>query len=216
LIGQGGYADVFRGKDSNTGQIVAIKRFKNSYSDVRIQFENEISVLTRCKHSNLVSMIGYSNDGSQFCLVYEFMSNGSLQDHLSSQKDSNNSLDMHRRLSILKDVAKGIDYLHKNNFIHRDIKSANILLNEQFEAKLGDYGITKLLSENCTHAFTSMIVGTTVYMAPEYILDGKVSAKTDVYSYGVVLLELLTGLPAYDQRRDEHSLVIETIDTWTV
>lgn len=214
LLGQGGYADVFKGFNAETGRLVAVKRIKGeAISGARHspqqQFQNEINVLSSCEHDNVVKLLGYSTDGPFRCIVYEFMSNGSLEDRLACR--SKKPLSVAERLTISRDAARGLAYLHSEKWkVHMDVKSANILLDEALTAKVSDYGITRARPSNSDKTWTStnVIIGTTVYMAPEYLTSGRVSDKIDAYSYGLVLLELLTGLPAYDDHRDEHSLVV--------
>lgn len=217
LLGQGGYADVFKGFDAETRRLVAVKRIKReaisgaSHSPQQ-QFQNEINVLSSCDHDNVVKLLGYSTDGPFRCIVYEFMSNGSLEDRLACRQ-SKKPLAVTDRLQIARDAARGLAYLHSEKWkIHMDVKSANILLNESLTAKVSDYGITRAdpasNAADKTWTLTNVIIGTTVYMAPEYLTSGRVSDKLDAYSYGVVLLELLTGLVAHDSQREDPSLVV--------
>jgi len=220
LVGCGGSADVFRGK--HAGQFIAVKRLKLSSNftntltnHARSQFDNEVKILTTLKaHRNLLLFYGLCLDGPMLCLVYEYMSAGSLLDRLQSQPGCT-ALTPAQRLKISQDTATAITYLHSNNLIHRDVKSANILLSdgEEIIAKLGDYGITRQGPSNGLNTMTENIIGTTVYMPLEYICDHQISFLIDSYSFGVVLLELLTGLPPYDSCREEMNLVLHIEET---
>ncbi|CAI6366278.1 unnamed protein product [Macrosiphum euphorbiae] len=196
LIGAGGFGKVFKAKLSN--QIVAIKRMEKIFEEKDFkQYLNEIYIVLQFKHDNLLPLLAISYD-EQPCGVYEFMENGSLLDCIACKYRSS-ILDWKLRIKIGTDVASGLVYLHtafETPFIHRDIKTANILLDNKFIAKIGDFGLTRLGD----HTLTSVAVGTSAYMSPE-AFRGDISMKVDVFSFGVVLLELLTGLAPYDEYR---------------
>ena len=206
VIGTGGFGEVFLGIFPN-GYKVAVKRLKDAEEKER-QFETELDSLTKYRHENIVSLFGYSIDGPAKCLVYEYLCNGSLEDRLM-RKNNTPPLSVPLRLSILKGTAKGIYFLNKQGIVHRDIKSPNVLLDENFVPKVGDFatvrggapggsGVTSAMS-------TSIVIGTSAYLAPE-ALNFDVSTKLDSYSYGIIILEVLTGLPPLDQNREEKDL----------
>ncbi|XP_059296753.1 probable LRR receptor-like serine/threonine-protein kinase At1g06840 isoform X2 [Lycium ferocissimum] len=196
-IGQGGYGKVYKGMLSE-GTIVAIKRAKQGSLQGEKEFYTEIEFLSRLHHRNLVSLLGYCNEGSEQMLVYEFMPNGSLHDLLSARYGE--PLGLGARLYIALGAARGILYLHTEAdppIIHRDIKANNILLDSKFTAKVSDFGISRLAplpDAETSGGVTTVVKGTPGYLDPEYVLNHKLTEKSDVYSLGVVFLELLTGM----------------------
>ncbi|XP_055047609.2 interleukin-1 receptor-associated kinase 4 [Misgurnus anguillicaudatus] len=207
-LGAGGFGVVFRGLMGN--KHVAIKKLNpmddSSPEDLKIQFNQEIQTLRSLKHENLVEMVGYSSEGQNLCLVYAYMPNGSLLDRLACL-DGSSSLSWQTRCSVAIGTARGLEYLHCNNHIHRDVKSGNILLDECFVPKISDFGLTRASgSWSCSTVMTGRIVGTTAYMAPE-ALRGEITPKSDIFSFGVVLLEILSGLPPVDESRDPKLLM---------
>lgn len=205
-LGEGGFGIVYRGI-LKSGQSVAIKRFKGAVDD---QFMAELKVLVVYRHPNLLPLLGYSCDGPSACLIYAYMKNGCLYDRLMC-KDNSQSLPWERRLYIALGTARGISYLHtamKEPLVHRDIKSANILLDEQMNPRVGDFGLVRIGSsgERTTVVVTNTMKGTSCYMAPE-AMRGDVSIKLDTFSFGIVLLELLTGLLPIDNAREERDLL---------
>ncbi|XP_071687785.1 uncharacterized protein [Rutidosis leptorrhynchoides] len=185
-------------------QNVAIKRILNDENGHGRQgFLLELEMLRRCNHPNIVSLIGYCDEERELILVYEFITNGSLDDHLGSIKKET-YLNWVHRIKICLDIAHGLDYLHANmsdkeRIIHRDIKSANILLGKNWDAKIGDFGLSKFFRVNQLRStiVTDKIVGTEVYLDPEYSKTGKLKKESDIYSFGVVLFEMFTGTLAY-------------------
>ncbi|XP_077790793.1 interleukin-1 receptor-associated kinase 4 isoform X5 [Podarcis muralis] len=176
-----------------------------SIEDLKKQFEQEISIMAECQHENLVELLGFSNDSDQPCLVYDYMPNGSLLDRLACL-DNTAPIPWETRCKIAYGASNGICFLHENNHIHRDVKSANILLTENFVAKLSDFGLARA-SVRLTHTIlTDRIVGTAAYMAPE-ALRGEITPKSDIFSFGVVLLEIITGLTPVDENRDPQLLL---------
>ncbi|KAF3446902.1 hypothetical protein FNV43_RR12082 [Rhamnella rubrinervis] len=211
LIGEGGFGRVYKGR-LETGQVVAIKQLNHDGLQGFQEFVVEVLMLSLLHHSNLVTLIGYCTDGDQRLLVYEYMPMGSLEDHLFDVEDDKEPLDWDTRIKIAVGAARGIEYLHcKANppVIYRDLKSANILLDNEFNPKLSDFGLAKLgpVGDN-THVSTR-VMGTYGYCAPEYAMSGKLTLKSDIYSFGVVLLELITGRKAIDmtKRPGEQNLV---------
>ena len=204
------------------GTKVAVKRLDQSEAmavaagtTTHQQFETEIQSLGKCVHVRLVPLMGYALEpGYPPCIVYAFMAGGSLADRLERRATE---FLFAERLLVALEVGEGLGYLHcEANIIHRDIKTANILLDEHGAAKIGDFGLARHNplskdSKNPTHTKTHHINGTNGYMSNEYLRDGTVSEKMDVYAYGVCLLELWTRLPAYDSTRNQ-SLVARVED----
>lgn len=206
-MGEGGFGVVYKGHMKDTA--VAVKKLgamvEISTEELKEQFDQEIKVMAKCQHENLVELLGFSSDSDNLCLVYAYMPNGSLLDRLSCL-DGTPPLSWHMRCKIAQGAANGISYLHENHHIHRDIKSANILLDKDFTAKISDFGLARASAKFAQTVMTSRIVGTTAYMAPE-ALRGEITPKSDIYSFGVVLLELITGLAAVDENREPQLLL---------
>ncbi|XP_015667939.1 interleukin-1 receptor-associated kinase 3 isoform X1 [Protobothrops mucrosquamatus] len=206
-IGEGGFGVVYKG--CINGQTVAVKKLTAladvSIKDLKKQFEQEIKIMARCQHENLVELLGFSNDFDQPCLVYDYMPKGSLLDRLACL-DNTSPIPWETRCNIAYGTSNGISFLHENNHIHRDVKSANILLTETFVPKLSDFGLART-SVRFTHTIlTDRIVGTAAYMAPE-ALRGEITPKSDIFSFGVVLLEIITGLSPMDENQDPQLLL---------
>ncbi|KAH9322757.1 hypothetical protein KI387_017396 [Taxus chinensis] len=205
VIGNGGFGSVYRSVLPD-GRIVAIKQLDRGGKQGEHEFRVEVDLLS-CLHSRyLLELIGYCADQDHRLLVYEYMSNGNLQEHLYSDGSQGNPplLDWGTRLRIALDAAKGLEYLHERvtpPVIHRDFKASNILLDERFKAKVSDFGLAKLGSDKLNGEISTRVLGTTGYVAPEYALTGHLTTKSDVYSFGVVLLELLTGRVPVDMKR---------------
>ncbi|XP_047962605.1 serine/threonine-protein kinase PCRK1-like [Salvia hispanica] len=210
-LGEGGFGCVFKGviKSSNDPAEridVAVKQLGRRGLQGHKEWVTEVNVLGVVEHPNLVKLIGYCAEdderGIQRLLVYEYMPNGSVEDHLSIRSLTPLSWDM--RLRVALDAARGLAYLHEEmdfQIIFRDFKSSNILLDEQWNAKLSDFGLARLgPSEGLTHVSTA-VVGTMGYAAPEYIQTGRLTSKSDVWSYGVFLYELITGRRPLDRQR---------------
>ncbi|KAH7436715.1 hypothetical protein KP509_05G032400 [Ceratopteris richardii] len=209
LLGEGGFGCVYKGILPD-GQLVAVKQLKSGASQGEKEFQAEVEIISRVHHRHLVSLVGYCITNSQRLLVYDFVPNDTLEAHLHKRK-GRPPLDWPTRLKIASGAARGLAYLHEDchpRIIHRDIKSANILLDNNFEAQVADFGLAKLTSDANTHV-TTRVMGTFGYLAPEYASSGKLTEKSDVYSFGVVLLELLTGRKSVDvsQPPGEESLV---------
>ncbi|CAM8887993.1 unnamed protein product [Rhodiola kirilowii] len=206
VIGHGGFGLVYRGV-LNDGRKVAVKLMDQAGKQGEEEFKVEVDLLSRIRSPYLLSLIGYCSDRNHKLLVYEFMANGGLQEHLYPISGSNavySKLDWDTRLRIALDAAKGLEYLHEQlspPVIHRDFKSSNILLDKNFSAKVSDFGLAKLGSEKAGGHVSTRVLGTQGYVAPEYALTGHLTTKSDIYSYGVVLLELLTGRVPVDMKR---------------
>ncbi|OMO74278.1 hypothetical protein CCACVL1_16856 [Corchorus capsularis] len=207
VLGQGGFGFVHKGILPNSKEI-AVKSLKSGSGQGAREFQAEVEIISRVHHRHLVSLVGYCIEGDQKMLVYEFVPNKTLEFHLHSKQYV--AMDWPTRLKIALGAAKGLAYLHEDcspRIIHRDIKSANILLDFNFEAQVADFGLAKLTQDNNTHVSTR-VMGTFGYLAPEYASSGKLTEKSDVYSFGVVLLELITGRRPLDLNSDmDESLV---------
>ncbi|KAJ0628685.1 putative protein kinase RLK-Pelle-LRR-I-1 family [Helianthus annuus] len=186
---------------------VAIKRINNIEDEMSQQgFQAEIEMLTSCKHSNIITLLGFCDEGRALILIYEYASNGSLNYYLQKTRDNEND-SWAQRVKICLYIAKGLRYLHttegdRDVIVHRDIKSANILLDENFKAKIGDFGLSIFpsVSEQRPTRFSSITLGTPGYMDPQYKKDAKLKKESDVYSFGVVMFEMLCGTVAYDRK----------------
>ncbi|KAK6941517.1 Serine-threonine/tyrosine-protein kinase, catalytic domain [Dillenia turbinata] len=208
LLGQGGFGYVHRGVLPN-GKEVAVKQLKAGSGQGEREFQAEVEIISRVHHKHLVSLVGYCIAGSQRLLVYEFVPNNTLEFHLHGE--GRPTMEWSIRLKIALGSAKGLAYLHEDchpKIIHRDIKASNILLDFKFEAKVADFGLAKFSSDVNSHVSTR-VMGTFGYLAPEYASSGKLTDKSDVFSFGVMLLELITGSRPVDssQMFMEDSLV---------
>ncbi|XP_060217577.1 serine/threonine-protein kinase PBS1 isoform X1 [Lycium barbarum] len=202
ILGEGGFGRVFKGV-LNDGTAVAIKRLTNGGQQGDKEFLVEVEMLSRLHHRNLVKLVGYysSRESSQNLLCYELVSNGSLEAWLHGPLGLNCPLDWDTRMKIALDAARGLAYLHEDSqpcVIHRDFKASNILLENNFHAKVADFGLAKQAPEGQANYLSTRVMGTFGYVAPEYAMTGHLLVKSDVYSYGVVLLELLTGKKPVD------------------
>ncbi|GJV49191.1 mitogen-activated protein kinase, conserved site-containing protein, partial [Tanacetum coccineum] len=208
LIGQGGFGKVYKGRIRNgTKPIVAIKRLDSSSAQGAPEFWAEVEMLSMLRHCNLVSLIGYCNENKEMILVYEYMSNGTLEDHLHKLRTP---LSWFQRLKICIGAARALHYLHtgtgtEQGVIHRDVKSSNILLDQKWAAKISDFGLSKISHVNKPLTYVSTLVkGTFGYFDPEYFATGRLTRKSDVFSFGVILLEVLCRRRAVDCSFDDE------------
>ncbi|KAJ0264894.1 Cysteine-rich receptor-like protein kinase 40 [Hirschfeldia incana] len=193
-LGQGGFGTVYKGTLPN-GQEIAVKRLTKDSGQGDMEFKNEVSLLTRLQHKNLVKLLGFCDEGDEEVLVYEFVPNSSL-DHFIFDEEKRSFLTWEVRCKIIEGIARGLLYLHEDSqlkIIHRDLKASNILLDAEMNPKVADFGTARLFNTDETRAETRRIAGTRGYMAPEYVNHGQISAKSDVYSLGVMLLEMISG-----------------------
>ncbi|XP_047313798.1 receptor protein kinase TMK1-like [Impatiens glandulifera] len=214
ILGQGGFGTVYKG-ELHDGTKIAVKRMESGVITGKglSEFKSEIAVLTKVRHRNLVALLGYCLDGNEKLLVYEYMPQGTLSRHLFSWAvEGIKPLEWTRRLTIALDVARGVEYLHNlahQSFIHRDLKPSNILLGDDMRAKVGDFGLVRLAPEG-KGSIETRIAGTFGYLAPEYAVTGRVTTKVDVFSFGVILMELITGRKALDESQPEESMHLVT------
>ncbi|KAL3356342.1 hypothetical protein AABB24_017161 [Solanum stoloniferum] len=203
ILGRGGFGKVYKGRLAD-GSLVAVKRLKEERTQGgELQFQTEVEMISMAVHRNLLRLRGFCMTPTERVLVYPYMENGSVASRLRERPESEPPLDWPKRKRIALGSARGLAYLHDHcdpKIIHRDVKAANILLDEEFEAVVGDFGLAKLMDYKDTHV-TTAVRGTIGHIAPEYLSTGKSSEKTDVFGYGVMLLELITGQRAFDLAR---------------
>ncbi|XP_072994975.1 brassinosteroid LRR receptor kinase BRI1-like [Typha latifolia] len=200
LIGSGGFGDVYRAQLKD-GSVVAVKKLIHVSGQGDREFTAEMETIGKIKQRNLVSLLGYCKVGEERLLVYEYMKYGSLEDVLHRRKKGGIKLNWAARRNIAVGAAKGLAFLHHScipHIIHRDMKSSNVLLDENLEARVSDFGMARMMNAMDTHLSVSTLAGTPGYVPPEYYQSFRCTTKGDVYSYGVVLLELLTGRPPTD------------------
>ncbi|KAJ0669332.1 putative protein kinase RLK-Pelle-LRR-IX family [Helianthus annuus] len=210
ILGRGGFGTVYKG-ELHDGTKIAVKRMELSITNEKglFEFQSEISVLTKVRHRHLVALLGYCLDGNERLLVLEYMPQGALSRFLFNwESEDLKPLDWTTRLVIALDVAKGVEYLHglaQQSFIHRDLKPSNILLGDDMRAKVGDFGLVRLAPDGKVSLVTQL-AGTFGYLAPEYAVAGRVTTKIDVFSFGVILMELITGRKALEETQPEDSV----------
>ncbi|PIM98255.1 Non-specific serine/threonine protein kinase [Handroanthus impetiginosus] len=196
LIGKGGFGPVYKGKLTN-GKEIAIKRLSASSGQGMEEFMNEVILISKLQHKNLVRLHGCCVEKEEKMLIYEYMPNKSLDVCLfDPTQPFRNILDWTKRFGIIKGIGRGLLYLHKDSrlkIIHRDLKPSNILLDEDWNPKISDFGMASIFGGNHDHANTARVMGTYGYMAPEYAMEGRFSEKSDVYSFGVLILEIVKG-----------------------
>ncbi|OVA16198.1 Protein kinase domain [Macleaya cordata] len=210
ILGRGGFGTVYKG-ELDDGTRIAVKRMEGGVMSGKglTEFMSEIAVLTKVRHRHLVALLGYCLDGNERLLVYEYMPQGTLSQHLFNWNEGGfKPLDWTKRLTIALDVARGVEYLHglaQQSFIHRDLKPSNILLGDDMRAKVADFGLVRN-APNGKFSVETKLAGTFGYLAPEYAATGRVTTKVDVYSFGVILMELITGRKALDDTQPEESM----------
>ncbi|KAH9623878.1 hypothetical protein KSS87_007524, partial [Heliosperma pusillum] len=214
ILGWGGFGTVYKG-ELHDGTKIAVKRMECGVIAGKglNEFKSEITVLTKVRHRHLVALLGYCLDGNEKLLVYEYMPQGTLSRYIFNWAEEGlKPLEWTRRLSIALDVARGVEYLHNlahQSFIHRDLKPSNILLGDDMRAKVADFGLVRLAPEG-KGSIETRIAGTFGYLAPEYAVTGRVTTKVDVFSFGVILMELITGRKALDETQPEESMHLVT------
>ncbi|XP_058083828.1 probable receptor-like protein kinase At5g18500 [Magnolia sinica] len=202
VIGEGGYGVVYRGHLIN-GAPVAVKKILNNLGQAEKEFRVEVEAIGHVRHKNLVRLLGFCVEGTHRMLVYEYVNNGNLEQWLHGAMYQQGYLTWEARMKVLLGTAKALAYLHEAiepKVVHRDIKSSNILIDDDFNAKVSDFGLAKLLGAGKTH-ITTRVMGTFGYVAPEYANTGLLNEKSDIYSFGVLLLEAITGRDPVDYTR---------------
>lgn len=199
VLGEGGYGIVYQGQLPDCS-LVAVKNLLNNRGQAEREFRVEVEAIGRVRHKNLVRLLGYCAEGSHRMLVYEYVDNGNLDQWLHGSLGQNNPIPWDGRMKIVVGTAKGLAYLHEGlepKVVHRDVKSSNILLDMQWNSKISDFGLAKLIGSGTNHV-TTRVMGTFGYVAPEYANTGLLNERSDVYSFGVLLMEVITGRDPVD------------------
>ncbi|KAK6149304.1 hypothetical protein DH2020_016829 [Rehmannia glutinosa] len=212
LIGEGGFGRVYKGHLESKNIDVAVKQLDRNGFQGNREFLVEVLMLSLLHHPNLVNLVGYCAEGEQRILVYEYMAKGSLEDHLLNKGPDKTPLDWDTRMKIAEGAARGLEYLHETAnppVIYRDFKASNILLDDNFNPKLSDFGLAKLGPTGGKPYVSTRVMGTYGYCAPEYASTGQLTTKSDVYSFGVVFLEMITGRRVIDNSKpsEEQNLI---------
>ncbi|XP_020581969.1 probable serine/threonine-protein kinase PIX13 [Phalaenopsis equestris] len=220
VLGEGGFGTVYKGwleektlspAKSGSGMVVAVKKLKSESAQGLEEWQSEINFLGRLSHPNLVKLLGYCWEDKELLLVYEFMPKGSLENHLFRRGAAFEPLSWSLRMKVVLGAGRGLAFLHSSEkqVIYRDFKASNILLDSNYIPKLSDFGLAKHGPVGGDSHITTRIMGTCGYAAPEYVATGHLYVKSDVYGFGVVLLEILSGLRALDLSRpsEQHNLV---------
>ncbi|MBA0837416.1 hypothetical protein Goarm_009576 [Gossypium armourianum] len=204
VIGEGGYGIVYRGVLEDNSK-VAVKNLLNNRGQAEKEFKVEVEAIGRVRHKNLVRLLGYCAEGAHRMLVYEYVDNGNLEQWLHGDVGPCSPLTWEIRMNIVLGTAKGLAYLHEGlepKVVHRDIKSSNILLDKQWNPKVSDFGLAKLLGSGRSYV-TTRVMGTFGYVAPEYASTGMLNERSDVYSFGILLMEIISGRTPVDYSRPQ-------------
>ncbi|XP_068322766.1 cysteine-rich receptor-like protein kinase 26 [Pyrus communis] len=216
-LGRGGFGTVYKGRLLN-GQLIAVKRLSKNSEQGDREFKNEVELLAQLQHRNLVRLLGFCIKAKERLLIYQYVANASL-DHFIFDPQNNAHLEWETRYKIIQGIARGILYLHEDSrvrIIHRDLKASNILLDEDMNPKIADFGMARLFMIDQTQGDTKTIVGTYGYMAPEYAIHGRFSVKTDIFSFGVLVLEIISAkkIGSFRYGKSEEDLLIYAWRNW--
>ncbi|XP_065862218.1 G-type lectin S-receptor-like serine/threonine-protein kinase At4g27290 isoform X1 [Euphorbia lathyris] len=217
-IGEGGFGPVFRGTVID-GREIAVKKQSKSSGQGLTEFKNEVALIAKLQHRNLVKLLGCCIQGEEKMLVYEYMPNGSLDSFIFADERKSQLLDWAKRYHIICGIARGLLYLHQDSrlrIIHRDLKASNILLDKRMSPKISDFGMAKSIRGEQTQGSTNRVVGTYGYMAPEYATYGRFSIKSDVFSFGIIVLEIVSGKRSrgFDHPNHSHNLIGHAWELW--
>ncbi|XP_061979078.1 cysteine-rich receptor-like protein kinase 44 [Populus nigra] len=215
-LGQGGFGSVYKGTLPN-GQYIAVKRLSRDSTQGEQEFKNEVLLVAKLQHKNLVRLLGFCFEQEERLLIYEFMPNSSLNNFIFDQT-KRSQLDWERRYKIIEGISRGLLYLHEDSrlrIIHRDLKPSNILLDAEMNAKISDFGMARLFAGDQTQESTSRVVGTFGYMPPEYVMRGHFSVKSDIFSFGVLVLEIVSGRKrTFINEGEMEDLLTYTWENW--
>ncbi|KAM3277248.1 hypothetical protein ACQJBY_045224 [Aegilops geniculata] len=214
-LGEGGFGAVYKGTLPD-GEDIAVKRLSKSSTQGVEELKNELALVAKLKHRNLVRLVGVCLEQQERLLVYELVPNGSL-DQILFDTEKREQLDWGKRQKIIRGIARGLQYLHEDSqlkVVHRDLKASNVLLDANMNPKISDFGLARLFGRDQTQGVTNRVIGTYGYMAPEYVMRGNYSVKSDVFSFGVMVLEILTGTKNSDTTQSED-LLTTVWEHWT-
>ncbi|KAJ1406732.1 S-locus receptor kinase, C-terminal [Sesbania bispinosa] len=217
-LGEGGFGPVYKGTLPD-GREIAVKRLSRSSKQGSKEFKNEVILCAKLQHRNLVKVLGCCIQGDERMLLYEYMPNKSLDSFLLVDPAQSRLLDWPKRFHIMCAISRGLLYLHQDSrlrIIHRDLKASNILLDNDMNPKISDFGLAKICGDDQIEGNTNRVVGTHGYMAPEYAIDGLFSIKSDVFSFGVLLLEIISGKKnrGLTYPRNNHNLIGQAWRLW--
>ncbi|CAN7134413.1 G-type lectin S-receptor-like serine/threonine-protein kinase At1g61360 [Brassica rapa] len=217
-LGQGGFGTVYKGKLQD-GKEIAIKRLSSTSAEGTEEFMNELKLISKLQHRNLVRLLGYCIEGEEKLLVYEFMVNKSLDTFLFDLKKKL-EIDWTKRFNIIQGIARGLVYLHRDSFlrvVHRDLKASNILLDEKMNPKISDFGLARMFQGTQNQDSTGRVFGTLGYMSPEYAWTGTFSEKSDIYSFGVLMLEIISGkeISSFSYGKENKNLLAHAWESWS-
>ncbi|KAL2570392.1 hypothetical protein GLYMA_18G237100v4 [Glycine max] len=215
VVGEGGYGIVYHGV-LNDGTKIAVKNLLNNKGQAEKEFKVEVEAIGRVRHKNLVRLLGYCVEGAYRMLVYEYVDNGNLEQWLHGDVGAVSPLTWNIRMNIILGTARGLAYLHEGlepKVVHRDVKSSNILIDRQWNSKVSDFGLAKLLCSENSYV-TTRVMGTFGYVAPEYACTGMLTEKSDIYSFGILIMEIITGRSPVDYSRPQGEVnLIEWLKT---